>query len=51
MFWAEKNLQDFIYALSEIRKNICRSDIEDIVKLYGHFRCLQVLYSKQKYIY
>ena len=29
-----------------IRKNIYRSDVQVTLKLYGHFRCLQVLYFK-----
>ena len=35
----------------ENRKNIDRSDVKVTFELYGHFRCLQVLYSKWNYTY
>ena len=36
----------FVVAVSKIRKNIYRSDVQVTFELYGHFRCLQFLYSK-----
>ena len=38
-------------AVSKIRKNIYRSDVQVAFELYGHFRWLQVLYSKWNNIY
>ena len=38
------------YAVAKIIKNIYRPDIQVTFKLYGHFRCLQVLCSKWNYI-
>ena len=38
-------------AVSKIRKNICRSDGQVTFELYGRFRSLQILYSKQNYIH
>ena len=40
-----------IVAVYKIRKIIYRSDVEATFELRGHFRCLQVLYSKWNYIY
>ena len=38
-----KQLSD---AVSKIRKNIYRSNVQVTFELYGHFRWLQILYSK-----
>ena len=37
--------------VSKIRKNIYRSDERVTLALNSHLRCLQVLYTKQNYIY
>ena len=36
----------FLVAVPRCRKNICRSNIQVTFELYGHLKCLQVLYSK-----
>ena len=32
-------------------ENIYRPNVQVTFQIYGHLRCLQVLYSKQNYIY
>ena len=39
-----------VVSVSKTRKNIQKSDEKVTVELYGHFRCLQVPYSKWNYI-
>ena len=36
----------FTIAVSKIMVNIYMSDIQVIFQLYGHFKCLQVIYSR-----
>ena len=37
-------------SVKKIRKNIHSSDIQVTFELYGYFRCLQVICSKENYI-
>ena len=46
-----ENLNIKVKAVSNIRKNIYRSDMQVTFELYCNFRCLHVFYSKSNYIY
>ena len=51
MTWWDSTEKSYHFQGKKIRKNIYRSKVQVTFVCYGHFGCLQVLYSKWNYIY